>query len=291
MYLRCPDRPIDVGLGAINISGTGTGGVAILAVTAASLDASGLNVGAGPDDRGVGIAVGASGAINIVGSNGSDFLIGSPAADVINGGLGNDIISNTSEPAPAAGDRLTGGGGDDIFFLVNNAASAPLATAYNNAPTITDFTASPVPFKGDIIMLAPDDLSYGVTGLQAVTSIPGDIPLQQIANGSSVAALDATNEIVKLTQGTVTTGLTLQQTFDAAIGTATITAVTANGAYFFTMYDLTNSKMAIGIVDASNGTNTVIEAGDTVVLVGTATMSSADYAKLNPYQFAFDFPS
>jgi len=140
-------------------------------------------------------------------------------------------------------------------------------------------------------MLAPDDPSYGVTGLQATFSIPGDIPLQQTGNGSNAAALDATNEIVKLTQGTVTTGLTLQQAFNAAIGTATITAVTTNGAYFFTMYDLTNSKMAIGIVDASNGTDTIIEAGDTVVLIGTATTSSADYAKLNSYQFTFDLPS
>jgi hypothetical protein len=286
------DEQVDVGSGTINISGSGTGGVALIGfVTAGTMNASALNTGAGPDDRGVGMAVGATASINILGSNGSDFLIGSAAADVINGGAGNDIISNTSQPAPAAGDRITGGGGDDIFFVVNNAASAPILTAYNNAPLITDFTASQVPFAGDVIMLAPDSPSYGLTNLQANFSIPGEIPLQATGNSGTAAIIDASSEIVKLTQNTATAGLSLQQAFNAAIGTATITGATTNGEYFFTMFDATNGRMAIGIVDASNGTADVIETGDAVILVGTVTMTSGAYAQLSSNQFAFDFPS
>ena len=96
---------------------------------------------------------------------------------------------------------------------------------------------------------------------------------------------------MKLTQNTATAGLTLQQAFNAAIGSATITGATSMGEYFFTMYDATNSRMALGIVDASNSTDDVIETGDTVILVGTVTMTSAAYAQINSYQFAFDFPS
>ncbi len=76
----------------------------------------------------------------------------------------------------------------------------------------------------------------------------------------------------------------------ALFGSATITGATANGSYFFTMYDATNSRMGVGIVTASNGTNTVIEAGDAVVLVGSANMSGIDYVNLTASQLAFDFP-
>jgi hypothetical protein len=106
----------------------------------------------------------------------------------------------------------------------------------------------------------------------------------------SAAILNATNELVKLGQAAGPTGLTLQQVFNEAIGSATITGATAGGSYFFTLYDSTNSKAAIGIVTATNGTSTVIETGDAVVLVGSASMSSSDYAKFNASQLAFDLP-
>jgi hypothetical protein len=287
---------VDIGAGTINISGTGTGGVAFDDfVTAGALNASLLNVTAAPDVPGVGMAAGATGSISIRGSNGSDFLVGSTAADVIDGRAGNDIITNAPvppfSPVPAAGDTITGDSGEDIFCLVNNAASAAIATAYGNAPLITDFIAGPDAFSGDLIMLIPDAAAYGVSNLQATFSGPGDIPLQFTGSSGTAAIIDATNEIVKLTQNTGTAGLTLQQAFDAAIGTATITGTTAMATYFFTMYDNTNGRVALGIVDTTNTTDTVIEAGDTVVLVGTLTMTAGAYATLNSNQFVFDVPS
>ena len=63
-----------------------------------------------------------------------------------------------------------------------------IATAYSNAPLITDFTASAVPFQGDVIMLAPDSPSYGVTNLQANFSIPGEIPFKPPATPAPPAS-------------------------------------------------------------------------------------------------------
>jgi hypothetical protein len=282
---------IDVGSGTINVSGTGTGGVAIFLVTAGALNASGLNVGAAPDVLGVGMATGATDSISILGSNGSDFLVGSPRADVISGGPGHDVIANTSVPDVTAGDTLTGGSGDDIFFLSGALGSDSLATLYRVTPTITDFRVDPAAVSSDLLMLSPFGSDYGVPGLQAFTSGPGDIPLQVVGSNGTSPIIAADNAMVKLSRAVPTSGRTLQQAFDAAIGSATITGATADGAYFFLMYDTSDRKMVIGIVDATNGSNTVIEAGDAVGLVGSANMFDSDYGSFTNSQIVFDLPS
>jgi hypothetical protein len=282
---------IDVGLGTINVSGSGNSGIVVIGfVTAATLNASAYNVSAGPEDPGFSMS-GATAPISMLGSNASDILSGSAGADVINGGPGRDIIINTNGLDPVTSlDTLSGGSGDDLFLLINSTPSAPILAAYGNAPVVTDYVSSPVVKEGDIFFLAPLSSAYGVADLQAMFGSPGEIPFQMIGNTGTAAAIDPTNQIVKLTQGTGTSGRTLQEFFDAAIGTATITDATASGAYFVTMYDTTNSRMAIGIVDATNGTDTVIEAGDTVILVGTALMSIAEYGMITTNQFTFEPP-
>ncbi len=57
-----------------------------------------------------------------------------------------------------------------------------------------------------------------------------------------------------------------------------MTGLTAGEEAFVSMYDTTNGRMLLLVVDANNGTNTVIETGDVVTLVGSVTMSAADYA-------------
>lgn len=274
--------------GALNISGTGTGGVSMVQVTAGTLNASGLNVGADPGVRGIGMASGATSAISIVGSNGSDFLVGSPVADSIAGGAGNDLLAGTLTPAVSAGDVLTGGSGSDAFFLSGSVASSVLATLYQAVPAIADFRVGAS--TDDLLMLAPAGSWYGIANLQAVTTNPGPVPFQVVGSAGSTAILNAANEMVKLSQGVATTGATLQQAFNAAIGSATITGATANGSYLFMMHDDTNARTVIGIVTATNGSNTFIEAGDTVVLVGSAFMSGDDYTRFTASQIIFDLP-
>ena len=108
--------------------------------------------------------------------------------------------------------------------------------------------------------------------------------MQAITAGAN-AITTAANELVKLTNGVVTTGLSLQTAFNTAIGTATVTGATTNKSYFFTMYDTTNAKMVIGIVQDHNTTKT-IESGDVVSLVGSVAMSAADYANIGTNHFS-----
>ena len=49
-------------------------------------------------------------------------------------------------------------------------------------------------------------------------------------------------------------------------------------AYFFTMYDVTNSRWVVPVV--ADGESTNLDTGDTVNLIGSVTMSAADYANI-----------
>jgi hypothetical protein len=105
--------------------------------------------------------------------------------------------------------------------------------------------------------------------------------LQSVAQNASAAAIVAGTDVLKLTTAITTTSgtTTLQQAFNTAIGTATITGLTASDDIFFTFYDNTTARMIVGLVDAGGaGTNTIVETGDTVTLIGTVDMTAADYA-------------
>jgi hypothetical protein len=126
--------------------------------------------------------------------------------------------------------------------------------------------------------------------LQAVASDRGNVPVQSVSSSAGAQAIiNATNQVVKLATGVSTGGLTLQTAFDAAIGSTTITDATQDAAYFFTLYDVTNGRMVIGIVQDHEGNDSTIESGDIVSLVGTATMSASDYAAINTNHFAIIF--
>ena len=65
---------------------------------------------------------------------------------------------------------------------------------------------------------------------------------------------------------------------NAAIGTSTVTGFTQGQETFFTLYDTTNSRMAIGLVDSVTANDTIIDTGDIVTLIGTMNMTAVDYA-------------
>ena len=97
------------------------------------------------------------------------------------------------------------------------------------------------------------------------------------AVGAAGTAITTGTDIIKLTTSTAVTG-TLQQLFNAAIGGASVTGISADGREtFFMLHDSTNNKMVIGTVDAGAG-NSVIASGDVVTLIGTVDMTAANYA-------------
>jgi hypothetical protein len=284
----------NVGTGTLKIAGTSTGNIVLAGdVTSGTLDASGLGTAAAATVAGVTMAGKVLAAINIIGSAGADAFTGSAAADTINGGTGNDILANMANGVGGVGaaDVLTGGACNDQFILRGDFASAALPGLYASATSITDMTVNAGTTATDFITVSATTANYKITNasghaLKAAATVQGEWTVQSVDNATAVAMTSNANELIKLTTGVSSTGLTLQTLFNAAIGTSQVTSSVADKSYFFTMYDITNSKMVLGIVQDQNGTNTKVESGDIVSLVGTASMSATDYANLNASHFS-----
>jgi len=224
----------------------------------------------------------------ITGTANDDTLVGSTAADVITGGAGNDMIVNVVAGTPTtAGDILTGGAGFDTFILRGDAASAPLATLYNNVSFITDFTVGNTASTTDILALSATIGNYSggsafFGGVGAATA--GNTTIMNVAQNAPSTAILTGTDLIRLTTGVATTGLTAQQAFDAAIGSAQVTGLSWGDDIFVMFYDTTNSRAVIGLVDA--GWNGIVEMGDTITIIGSIAMSASDYAAFNQNHLA-----
>jgi hypothetical protein len=277
----------NAGTGTINVFGSAE-------VTLSNGVTAGALSGAGMTGNGHIIMSRSTAPISIAGGPGADMLVGSPGTDTISGGAGNDILFNMDCDAGGAAvmDTLTGGAGSDSFGLVGDRATAAIPGIYDNVTVITDMTVGPSAATSDFITLSTDGANYAVTlaagyPLQAIATVRGSVPIQAISSSAGAnAILNATSEVLKLTGGVATAGLSLQAAFNAAIGTTTITGATQDAAYFFTFYDATNGRLVMGIVQDHNGSDTTIEAGDIVSILGSAPMSAADYANINANHFS-----
>jgi len=224
-------------------------------------------------------------ATTITGTANNDTINGSTAGDIINGGAGADTIANViSGNNATAGDVLSGGAGFDTFILRGDAASAALPGLYNNVAQIVDFTVGSTTTTTDILQLSATIGNYSggsafFAGVAAAAA--GSTAIQTVAQNAAAAGVVTGADMIKLTTGVATAGLTAQQAFNAAIGTATVTGLTAGDDIFVSFYDTTNSKMVVGLVDATAGTNTVVQSADTITIVGTIDMSATDYAAFN----------
>lgn len=230
-------------------------------------------------------------ATTITGTVNADILNGSTTGDIIDGGSGNDTIANAiNGTAATAGDVLTGGSGFDTFILRGDAASATLTTALSQAVYIGDFTVGASASTTDILSLSATHTNYSGAGTGFHTGIStvaaGSSIIQNVAQNAVASAMTTGLDLVKLTTGIATTGLTTQAAFDAAIGSATITGLGVNTEAFVSMYDTTSSRMLLMVVDAAAGTNTAIESGDVVTLIGSVGMSASDYASFSAVNFA-----
>jgi hypothetical protein len=200
------------------------------------------------------------------------------------GGPANDILANGSG-GTSIGGSFTGNDGYDLFILRGDVKNEAIATLYPKASLVTDFV---VTFDGsamDRIGLSPVTAAYASISDPLAPYFPGVPPvLQAIGNSGTHTALAAA-EVVKLATGVATTGLTLQQAFDNAIGSAKVTGLEADRSYFFTLYDQSFSELVLGIVQDRHGDDGTVEAGDEVSLVGLAPMSPTEYASLKAENF------
>ena len=269
---------------AMNISGTGS--LTMGAVTADTVTST--MTGTGTLTLSLGAATNFTGGANV------DSVIGSTAADIMSGGASADTIQNTAVGAAVtANDIMTGGDGFDTFVLVGDSASA---ANYNGSPTITDFTVSATAGQTDLLAFSANDTSYnddggtdsgladGAAGVDDVGT--GDsVVIQEIAQSNGAAAVSgATTNFFKLTTAVAFT-TNLQGTFNAAIGTSTITGLNADSQYLYSLYDTTNDVMVVGVVD-NNGTGAIVlQTADVANLVATIAMTEAEYALIDADNF------
>lgn len=260
-------------LGTQNLSFTGQ-------VTAEVIDASGLS---GTAILVLSSASGTAATTTITGGPNADILFGSTAADIITGAAGADFITNTvTGAAVTAGDTLTGGIGIDTFTLIGSSANA---ANYAGSPSVTDYVLGT-----DLIRISAGDSDYSAglatgAGAAGSTASAEAVVIQTVAQNAVAAGVGGTANIIKLTTAVVA-GADAQATFNSAIGTATLTGLTASTVHVVTLYDSTNSKMVILEVLSTGTTSTVLETGDTVRLIGSMAMTSGDYTSLAAANFA-----
>lgn len=272
---------------------TGTGNVSIttgaLALTSNSTFFNASAVG-GLAGGTVVINAGAATAfgISITGSSTyANTLTGTALADTLVGGAGNDFLNNRATGTATAADLLTGLGGQDTFQLFGDVASGTVLTVYNAAARISDFTLTSSSATTDILALSATAGNYsGASAIFSTVAAAGATVVQSVAQNATAVAATASLDLIKLTtavavvNGTTTT----QVAFNTAIGSGTVTGLTAGSDVFVSYYDSTNSRAVVLLVDATGTTNTIVETADTVTLVGTINMSATDYAAFGPNQ-------
>ncbi len=228
------------------------------------------------------------GYFNIIGGNAADNIIAGKLADTVSGGAGADTIANqaTGIASASKADKLTGGTGADTYILRGDVASGAATTIYATAANVSDFSISGT--NGiDVLQLSATGANYSNTGTGlnatiAAAAAGATVVMSQVVNGGAVA-ITAGADIIKLTTATAVAG-TLQTAFNDAIGTGTVTGVGNGNEIFFSLYDSTNSKMVVGLVDA--GANTIVATADVVTLVGTMDMTAANYALFTNANFS-----
>lgn len=215
----------------------------------------------------------------------ANTLTGTVLADTLVGGAGNDFLNNRTAGAATAADLLTGLGGQDTFQLFGAVASGAIPAVYNTAARISDFGVTASSATTDILALSATPGNYtGASAFNASVAAAAAGATTVLSVGQTGATAVGTTDLIKLTTGVVA-GVDTQVTFNAAIGAATVTGLTASSEIFASYYDTTNSRAVILVVNPTDA-DTVIGTGDVVTLVGTINMSAADYATFGTNQLA-----
>jgi hypothetical protein len=226
----------------------------------------------------------ATNGIAIKGGTGVDNIIGSSQADSITGGAGNDSILNRADgAATAAADTIAGGDGTDTFTFNGSAASGANFTTTSN---VSDFVVSTTATGGDLIQLSATNASYAAAFMEDGADVAsGDaVIITNVAtsNGAINANIVTTAENFFKLSASVAFTTSHQATFNAAIGTSTVTNL-STGTYAASYHDTTNSKMVLLEVASGNAT---LATADIVRIIGSIDMTAEDYGNIDADNFA-----
>jgi S-layer protein len=264
-----------------NITLTDGPGTQVVNLTAASTVAAGTITADTVNFSGVtgavtGVTLANTAGVSFVGGSGNTVVVGSSSADLITTGAGNDTIT----PAGGADVITTGAGNDRVNF------TASVATVIV-APVISDFTVGTTTTVTDSIAINTAITTYGAgaalaSGAGAAASLTatalGSVVVQSVATNAAAAAVTAGAGVIKLTSTTAGTGATAQAVFNAAIGSSTVIGLTASTEHLVLAYDATAGRALVLDVTVTATTNTTLETGDSVTVIGSITMTAADYA-------------
>lgn len=237
---------------------------------------------------------------SLKGGSGNDTLQGGQAADTLIGGAGNDTIQLGAVSFLANGtgaDTVTTGTGSDVVRFVGTVAAGTGAAAnYSTFAHVTDFAVA-----SDQLAFSANDVSFSlgaVNGLSKGATAQGlaatdAMVVQAVAQNGSATALGNVSFIKLTTAVAFTTDV--KGTFAAALGTATIDSLAANGNYLVSAYDTTNARMVLAVVNVGSNAggdtnlagNDLVDAG--ISIVGVLSMSAGDYAAFGAGQLAAAF--
>lgn len=206
---------------------------------------------------------------SVMGGDGNDTLVGGAGAQQINGGPGNDTIRPEAGP-----DILDGGTGTDNFLIDDSSAIGAASNVINNwadgSDTLT-ISSTNTDFAGGTGLAEGGGAAASLNPAAA-----GSTVIKDVAQNAAASAVGGTTQFIKLTTA-VAAAATDQLTFDAAIGSAQVNSLTAFTSMAGSFYDSTNGEMVVFEVDATNGTNTIIEALDGIQIIVKIPMAEADY--------------
>lgn len=251
-------------------------------------------------------------ATNLQLGSGADIITLGTGADTVSAGAGNDTINIGSTGIITAGaDVLSGGAGNDTYKYTATQGATAASTSYAAFGTISDFKVGTSTSDSDFLAFSGTDANFGSTnatptastglakGNTAAALAASDAMVVQTVAQNAAAAAAATNvSFIKLTTGVAFT-TDIAATAAAAIGSASVTGLAANGTYLVSFYDTTNSKMVV--VTANTGTNaaanTALASNDFsnanseahVHVVGVVNMTAADYANFGATNLAAAF--
>jgi len=248
---------VDTG-GASAVNFTGANNVSAGAISATTINASGMT-GSGTFSN-----TSASVSSNITGTANNDGLVGSTLADTLSGGAGNDTLTGGTGI-----DRLTGGTGADTFVFGAN-TSASVFSNLTASDTITDFVAGTDKLSIGQTMNAFLGNYASLSAAQAAANLDGRTSLGYFVTGDNtlyvVAAPGsspvATDTAVVFTAGTVTS---LSNT-DFGIGaqgtgnTVSLTAASANVSNSVS----TNANTTTSTVDDAISSTAAFMVGSTI---------------------------
>ena len=239
---------VDTG-GASAVNFTGANNVSAGAISATTINASGMT-GSGTFSN-----TSASVSSNITGTANNDGLVGSTLADTLSGGTGNDTLTGGTGI-----DRLTGGSGADTFVFGAN-TSASVFSNLTASDTITDFVAGTDKLSIGQTMNAFLGNYASLSAAQAAASLDGRTSLGYFVTGDNTlyvvatpgSSPVATDTAIVFTAGTVT-ALSNTDFGIGAQGTGNTVVLTAASANVSNSVNTRADKTTTAVDDAISST-------------------------------------